>query len=125
MGRRNRRRWWRWIWIGIGLIPLAGCHPADSREALEVRQRMNAETAELAAELDGLEARLQEDSLRLRLYRELAIRHKRVSALACQNAATQLQSMRKLADRTQRRMAARRLARAQASADPVETRETR
>ena len=79
-----------------------------------MRQRMQLQTARLAAELDGLEVRLTEDRARVRLFSTLARRHRHVSALACRNAEWHVRSMQKLSERTVSRLrSVRRLAQAE------------
>ncbi len=84
---------------------------------------MESERTALSEELDGVEARLEEDAQRLRLYRILAERHRHVSALACQSAEGHLDSMDRLArHEREKRAARRRLARLETSPATQETR---
>jgi hypothetical protein len=112
---RWRRRWRlrRWLWLSLWLWPTAACSHGEPPEVLRTRARMQAETAALSAELDGLETRLQVDAERVRFYTELAARHRHVSALACANAEMHAAAMARFEERTERRLrAGRRLAQA-------------
>ncbi|MHB1843885.1 MAG: hypothetical protein ACYCWW_03495 [Deltaproteobacteria bacterium] len=122
----RRRRFWQLIWIGLFSVPmgsLAGCAREEPPEVLVVRARMESDRARLADELDGIEARLEEDQNRLRLYELLAVRHRHVSVLACQNAEEHLTSMDRLArHQAEKRAALRRLAQAESTPRERETR---
>ncbi len=112
---RRRRRWRlrRWLWWSLWFLPLAACSRGEPADVLRTRARMQIETARLSAELDALEARLAEDGARVRFYSVLAERHRRVSAIACENAGMHAASMARFEARTRNRLQAiRRLARA-------------
>lgn len=125
MGLRAQHGVWTWVVLGLGVLPTAGCRRRDPPEVLALRQSMTVETAQLGVDLDRIEARLQEDSMRLRLFSDLADRHRRVSALACANAERHANSMRWFSERFQRRTATRRLAQADSADDSAGARRTR
>ncbi|MHB8421054.1 MAG: hypothetical protein ACYDCL_23530 [Myxococcales bacterium] len=113
MRRRRRFRLRRWLWWSLWLFPAAACSRGEPPDVLRARALLTGQTAQLSAELDGLEARLEDDAARVRFFTELAARHRRVSALACENAGWHERSMARLTARTETRLhEIRRLARA-------------
>lgn len=71
---------------------LSGCFDAPP----EVKERLaatRAQGADMDAALDGIEERLLGNQASVKLWTEMAWRHKRVSALACENAAGHVESI--------------------------------
>jgi hypothetical protein len=105
-----------WIIAGVfAAACAAGCRKSSQSLQREQADREAAEDAragvrELDQALDEVEARLWSNRTTSRLYTELAERHRRVSALACRNAAMHSEAMSRsaLQDRQGRAELARR-----------------
>ena len=87
----------RWALAGAVALMCAwgvGC----THESSEAEQRLAATKAqgdELLARLDGVEERLLGNQASVKLWNEMAWRHKRVSAIACENLAGHVAGMEK------------------------------
>jgi hypothetical protein len=97
---------WRWGWLA-GALLVAGCYQPSAQGRAELVQ-IEISSAETAASLDALEERLFADQARVRLWAEMAQRHRQVSALACSNAALHQTQMVSLAGRQAEKKRSRR-----------------
>jgi hypothetical protein len=101
----------RWLgWVGAAAVALSttGCfEPSDEAKASLAEVR--ADGARQTEEWNSLEDRLLGTQAQVHLWRELAERHRSVSALSCQNAETHLVAMAGHQDKQQKKLRKKRL----------------
>lgn len=112
--------------LGLLCLALGGCEGSNP-EAEARLERVKAQGLELEGALGDVEERLLGNQATVKLWSELAVRHKQVTQVACQNLASHVEGMQahlEKQDKKKKRVRRSRVAQ-EVSAAPVRGRKSR